>query len=459
MTDPHLLVIFGGTGDLARRKLLPAYHLLVSRGTLRDSLVLAVARKPLGDDDYRTMTAAALSAAGIPNPVEWCRRCLFYQPISDGMASLRSRIEALEEEHRLPGNRAFYLAMPPQEVISTVAALGEAGLARAPGWVRIVVEKPFGYDLESARNLNREIGRYFEEEQVYRIDHYLAKDTVQNLMVFRFANPLFESSWNRDRVARVDISVAETIGVGNRAGYFDRAGIIRDVVQNHALQLLTLVGMEPPVKFSAGEIRDEKVKVLRSIYPVDPVTVLRGQYQPGVVEGEPVAGYQEEPGVMAGSLTETFARLGFQIDTWRWRGVPFQVTAGKRLAERLTRITVTFRDPPVALFEGDGGSHVSGDELRITLQPNEGFDLLIDVKSPGQGFAIRRQSLRFRYAEAFGPLPDAYEAVLTDLIEGDQTLFVRADEVEEAWRILMPVLDLPAAPLPYAAGSWGPRAG
>jgi glucose-6-phosphate 1-dehydrogenase len=234
--------------------------------------------------------------------------------------------------------------------------------------------------------------------------------------------------------------------------------LIRDVVQNHALQLLTLVGMEPPVKLTAQDIRDEKVKVLRSIYPVDPTTVLRGQYQAGAVQGEAVRGYQEEQGISLGSSTETFARMTFNIDTWRWRGVPFEVTAGKRMAERLTRITVRFKEPPVSLFGTGHESFGQGDELRITLQPNEGFDLFFDVKAPGQGFELRRQPLRFRYADAFGPLPEAYEAVLTDLIEGDQTLFVRSDEVEEAWRILAPVLDSTDPPRPYASGSWGPEA-
>ncbi|MFP5333459.1 MAG: glucose-6-phosphate dehydrogenase, partial [Acidimicrobiia bacterium] len=280
---------------------------------------------------------------------------------------------------------------------------------------------------------------------------------VQNLLAFRFANMLFESGWNRNQIDSVEITVAETLGLEGRAKYFDGAGIIRDIVQNHLLQVLTLVAMEPPVRLEADAIRDEKVKVLRSIYPVTRSAVRRGQYTAGTIDGTPVPGYLEEDGVPAGSPTETFASIRLGVDNWRWRGVPFVLRAGKRLAGRLTQIAVRYKEPPVSLFEVDGACRVHANVLFITLQPNEGFHLSFDVKRPGEGMELVTKELDFHYADAFGRLPDAYETLLADLLVGDQTLFVRGDEAEEAWRILGPALDLDDTPLPYPAGSWGPE--
>ena len=459
--DPHLFVIFGGTGDLARRKLLPAFYRLLQRREFADtSKVLAVATRELSDDEYRELAKEALVAAGVdPDEAErWCWSCLSYQPIAPGFAALADRIGDIEEREGLPGNRVFYLALPPSVFDDTIEGLGSVGLHRGPGWTRVVVEKPFGRDLASARELNGLLHRWFDESQIYRIDHYLGKETVQNLLVFRFANTLFESVWNRDRVEAVQITVAESLGVEGRAGYFERAGIIRDIVQNHLLQVLSLVAMEAPVAMDASAIRDEKVKVLRSIYPVTADRVVRGRYVAGELAGVRVPGYLEEEGVAPDSMTETFAALRVEVDNWRWKGVPFYLRAGKRLPRKLTQVAVSFREPPVCLFDTDEACQVHANVLFITLQPDEGFDLWFDVKTPGEGFELHTQSLRFRYAEVFGELPGAYETLLADVLCGDQTLFVRADEVEEAWRILEPILDLSDPPEDYPAGSWGPKA-
>ncbi len=459
--DPHLIVLFGGTGDLARRKLIPALYRMLERRDFADSThVLAVATSDLTDDQYRRVVRESLHAAGLTDEEvdRWCFDCLSFQRITDGFDALAARIGEIERDHHLPGNRAFYLAVPPSVVEGTVAGLASAGLAEAPGWLRVVVEKPFGYDLSSARDLNRMLHRWFDESQIFRIDHYLAKETVQNLLAFRFANPIFESAWNRDRVESISIEVSETLGLEGRARYFERSGIIRDMVQNHLLQILTLVAMEPPVRMEADAIRDEKVKVLRAIYPVAPAAAIRGRYRAGTVGGEPVIGYLEEEGIPKDSTTETFASIRVDVDNWRWRGVPFTVQAGKRLAERMTRVVVRYKAPPVALFDGGSASAPHANVLYITLQPDEGFELTFDVKIPGEGMNLETRGLSFTYSDAFGRLPDAYETLMVDILAGDQTLFVRADEAEEAWRILAPILDLAEQPVDYVAGSRGPGA-
>jgi glucose-6-phosphate 1-dehydrogenase len=458
--DPHLIVLFGGTGDLARRKLMPALYRMLERRNFADSThVLAVATSDLTDDQYRRVVRESLHATGLSDAEvdRWCFECLSFQRITEGFDGLAARIEEIERDHHLPGNRAFYLAVPPAAVEPTVAGLAGAGLTRAPGWLRVVVEKPFGYDLASARELNLMLHEWFDESQIFRIDHYLAKETVQNLLAFRFANPLFESAWNRDRVESVSIEVSETLGLEGRARYFERAGIIRDMVQNHLLQILTLVAMEPPVRMEADAIRDEKVKVLRAIYPVTPSAVTRGRYAAGSVAGSPVVGYLDEDGVPETSTTETFASIRIDVDNWRWRGVPFTVRAGKRLAERTTRVVVRYKAPPVALFDGGRAGTPHANVLYITLQPDEGFELTFDVKTPGEGMNLETRELSFTYSDAFGRLPDAYETLMADVLAGDQTLFVRADEAEEAWRILEPVLDMNDQPIDYPAGSHGPE--
>lgn len=457
--DPHLLVVFGGTGDLARRKLLPALYQLLEHRRFEDhSEVLAVATRELTDDEYRALAARALAEAGVVDAGPWCEEFLHYQPVTAGYDALARRITDLEAASSLPGNRAFYLAIPPAVFDDTIEALGKVGLADGPGWTRVVIEKPFGDDTASAAALNAGLHRWYGERQIYRIDHYLAKESVQNLLALRFANPVFESSWNRDRIDSVQITVAEDFGIGTRAAYFDRVGMIRDVVQNHGLQILSHIAMEPPVRLAPDAIRDEKVKVLDSTHPLDAADLVRGQYQAGRLGGQSAPGYQEEPGVRPGSETETFAAMRLAIDNWRWKGVPFYLRAGKRMATRLTEVAVVFKEPPIWLFEAAGHCDMAPNVLYVRLQPDEGFDLNFEMKAPGEGYDLHTQSLKFRYAEAFTALPGAYETLLADVLAGDQTLFVRSDEVEQAWRLIEPALGAEGSPAGYPAGSWGPAA-
>ncbi|MBE0712248.1 MAG: glucose-6-phosphate dehydrogenase, partial [Candidatus Aminicenantes bacterium] len=334
--------------------------------------------------------------------------------------------------------------------------IGESGLNRGAGWVRLVVEKPFGRDLASAKDLNRLILAYFDESQIFRIDHYLGKETVQNLLVFRFANTIFESLWSRDRIASVEITAAETLGVEDRARYYDGAGALRDIIQNHLTQLLTLIAMEAPALFDPESIRNEKLKVLQSISSLEPEAVVFGQYSGGEVDGKAVRGYREEPGVAADSVTETYAALKVRIDNWRWQGVPFFLRTGKRLARRQTRIVVNFRHPPVCMFRPFGGCRIDPNRLVISVQPDEGFRLFFDIKEPGEPLRLKTEDLRFRYAEAFGKLPEAYQTLLKDVLTGDQTLFVRSDEVEYSWGLYTPLLEKRPSLSLYRAGSWGP---
>ncbi|WP_022834330.1 glucose-6-phosphate dehydrogenase [Salisaeta longa] len=459
--DPHLFVIFGATGDLTKRKLLPAlYHLMQEAGVAEQCYILGVARSEWSDDDFRAEARDALADEELGH---WCDEHLFYQSIgsnSQRYDALRDRVEALEAAHDLPGNRVFYLSLPPAVYGDTVEAIGEVGLNASDGWTRVVIEKPFGHDLASAQQLNERIHRHFSEDEIYRIDHYLGKETVQNLLAFRFGNAIFESLWNRDRIERVEVTVAEPLGVGTRAGYYDDAGHLRDMVQNHLTQLFTLVAMEPPATFGADAIRGEKVKVLRATRAIDKSQVVFGQYDAGTVADEEVPAYRAEDGVPDDSDTETFVALPLYVDNWRWQGVPFYLRTGKRLPEKRTQIAVHFRCAPVSIFETEtgGACDVNPNVLVITLQPNEGFDLHFEVKKPGDGMQLATQRLDFRYKDAFGPIPDAYSTLIRDIITGDQTLFVHSDEVEASWRLYTPLL---AADLPvhtYPAGSWGPEA-
>ncbi len=460
--ERHLFVVFGATGDLSKRKLLPAlYHLLTERDPAI-CVVLGVARSDLDDDGFRTLAREALEEAGFSadDVAKWCDERIYYQQVGSGEShtALAHRIAALEEAHDLAGHRVYYLALPPSAFGPTVAALGEAGLDRSPGWLRLVVEKPFGRDLESAQELNALVHRHFDERQIYRIDHYLGKETVQNLLTFRFANTPFESLWNRDRVSQVQITVAERHGIAGRGGYYDRAGAVRDMVQNHLTQLLTLVAMEAPAAYEPTAIRNEKVKVLRSIRPIAPEDVVLGQYVTGVVDGEAVPGYRDEPDTPPDSEAPTYTALRLHIDNWRWQGVPFLLRTGKALPRRVTQVAVQFHKAPVTFFQNT--PHADGlhsDVLLITLQPDEGFELRIDVKQPGQRMRLQTIPLAFQYGEAFGDIPDAYETLLADVIEGDQTLFVRSDEVEASWELYAPVLDEPPHLDFYPAGSWGPE--
>ncbi len=459
---PTLFVIIGGTGDLTRRKLLPAIADMAEKNGWQDRFhVLAVGRSEQDDETYRTWAREGLMLAGLApeSMAAWCDTSIHYVSYADeagGWQAVADKITAIESANDLPGNRAFYLAIPPRVFPPAIEGLAGVGLNRSPGFTRLVIEKPFGKSLESARSLNEIVHASFQEHQVYRIDHYLGKETVQNLLVFRFANALFENSWNRSLVRSVEITVGEHLGLGSRAGYYDQAGAFRDMIQNHVTQVLTLVAMEPPAKLDADSIRDEKVKVLRSIVPIAVDDVVFGQYAGGTIEDEMVAGYLDEAGVAEGSITETAVSLRLFIDNWRWQGVPFYLRTGKRFPERLTYIVVRFREPPVRLFELDGASDVHSDAIVITLQPNEGFELLFDVKAPHQDMRLQTVPLDFRYSEAFGQLPGAYETLIEDVVLGDQTLFVRSDEVEAAWSLYQPILDNPPIPEPYAAGTWGP---
>lgn len=464
--ERHLMVVIGGTGDLMRRKLLPAMRRLTAQRQLKDRVVLLAAgrRAEFDDESYREWANEALKEAGMPIDEDgsgWCQQCLHYRSLGeqtvDDFKRFRTAIEEFEQEHDLPGNRIFYIATPPGAFIDTVERLGEVGLNSSPGWTRIVIEKPFGNDLDSARKLNERMHRYFDEEQIYRIDHYLGKETVQNLLTFRFANTLFDSVWNRDRISSVEITVAEDLGIGDRAEFYDSVGALRDMVQNHMTQLLTLTAMEAPAEFEADAIRDEKVKVLRSLAPFDPSQVVYGQYTAGEIDGKRVRAYTEEEGVARDSHTETFVAMRAYVQNWRWHGVPFVLRTGKRLSEKRSQIVINFRCPSLALFQQRTQATVHANALILTLQPDEGFDLKFEVKEPRDPLRLQTQSLSFRYAEVFPDLPDAYETLLVDIAQGNQTLFVRADEVEESWRLYMPLLKEQLPVFPYEPGTMGPK--
>ncbi len=462
-TEASVFVIFGGTGDLSRRKLLPALCQLAAEGHIHERVrILAVGRSHKEDEAFRESAREALGRAGLPtDQIAACVRRLHYQALGEGelddYRGLSRRLEDLGRKYDIPGNHVFYMSLPPQAFPRTVVGLGGAGLNRSEGWTRLVVEKPFGQDLASARDLNALVHEHFREDQIYRIDHYLGKETVQNLLVFRLTNAFIESSWNRERVDAVQITVGEEIGAGTRAAYYDHSGALRDMVQNHITQLLTLIAMEVPASFSAGAIRDEKIKVLNSIAPIEPRNVVRGQYTAGKVRGKRVRGYLEEEGVPKDSQTETFVAMKLYVDSWRWQGVPFYLRTGKRLARKTTQIAVRFRAAPISFFEQIRCREQLADVLTITLQPNEGFTFHLDIKRPGAPMRLERVPLRFNYEEHFkAPMPDGYETLLLDVLNGDQTLFVHAREAEESWRGYTPLLENPNPICNYAAGTWGP---
>jgi len=486
MPEPCTMVIVGATGDLTERKLAPALYNLMLGGALPPEFtVVGFARRDLTAAQFRTHLRKGIDEHSRNRPV----KAAIWDSFSEGIeyqrgefhdatawAALAKRLERIDRDRGTSGNRLFYLAVPPNLHDEIVRQIGAAGLAgargggdpRYRGWSRVIVEKPFGSDLASARKLNRQLREVLDEDQIFRIDHYLGKETVQNLSVFRFGNGLFEPIWNRRYIDSVQITVAETVGVEGRGESYDETGALRDIVQNHVLQLMAVFAMEPPVEFKAADLRDEKVKVLRAVKPMSPAEVeastVRGQYVSGWVEGKPVPAYREEPEVPTNSDRETYVALKFAIESWRWAGVPFYVRTGKALPTRVTEIAVQFKQAPLALFSRAGAPPLEPNILAIRVQPDEGILLRFGAKVPGPGLQIRGVNMDFRYGSSFAvDSPDAYETLLLDCMIGDASLFTRDDEVERAWEILDPIVDAWAAGEGgrlhlYPAGSWGPAA-
>jgi glucose-6-phosphate 1-dehydrogenase len=467
--DPCILVIFGASGDLTTKKLMPALYSLAFRNLLPEKFgIVGAARSQESDDEFRErMKQAVTDHARDPFRDEvWERLApgMRYATLDfaddKGEDDLRDRLNELDTEMGIGGNRVYYFAVPPNAISTLVKEIAERRAAE--GWVRLIIEKPFGHDLESAKALNAELKETFSENEVFRIDHYLGKETVQNMLALRFANGIFEPIWNRQFIDHVQITVAESIGIEGRAGYYEQAGAIRDIFQNHLLQLVAITAMEPPSDFTADSVRNEKVKVLKSIHTPGPKHVVRGQYGPGFVEGEEVRGYREEDGVAPGSVTDTFVAAKLFVDNWRWADTPFYVRMGKRLARRETTIAIQFKRAPHPPFD-DGGEGLRPNVLLIHVQPNEGVSLAIGAKTPGQGMTIRTVHMDFLYGGAFREgLPDAYERLILDAMLGDATLFTRSDEIEEQWALVDAIVsfwrrDRPSFPN-YAAGTWGPSA-
>jgi glucose-6-phosphate 1-dehydrogenase len=478
--DSCALVIFGASGDLTKRKLVPALWSMFQGRVLPEPFaVIGVARSEMSNEQFRTrMREAIAEFARVQPPSQkvWDRfaQALFYYSGDPADAAiypgLTEYLRRVEQDRGVGGNRLFYCATPPSLYPPLIKRLGEAGLNRPAegtnGWVRVVIEKPFGRDLVSARALNQVVGSVFAEEQVYRIDHYLGKETVQNILVFRWANGIFEPLWNRNHVDHVQITVGETIGVEARGAYYEESGALRDMIQNHILQLLCLVAMEPPVTFDADPVRDEKTKVMRAIRPiasdeVDRVAV-RGQYGPGFVAGHRVVGYRQEKGVSSESITDTYAALRLQVDNWRWAGVPFFLRTGKRLAKRASEIAVQFRRTPHLVFRRNPEIVADPNLLVLRIQPDEGMSLSFGAKLPGPELRIKPVEMDFDYGRAFGgEPPEAYERLLLDAMKGDATLYARGDWVDIAWELLAPILDTwqfgdPVKFPNYEAGTWGP---
>ncbi len=478
-SDPCMMVIFGATGDLTARKLIPAlFNLYRNKGLPKSFAIVGCGRTQLDDLQFRSHLEADLPLSNGADRELWNIFCnqLYYQPVSyedqKTYIALAERIASLDRRHHTGGRKIFYLALPPSLYQPVARMIGEAGLSREQdgSWARLVVEKPFGRDLKTAEELDRNLHRHFKEHQVFRIDHYLAKETVQNVLMFRFANAIFEPLWNRRYIDSVEIMATETLGIEHRSGYYEQAGVLRDMFQNHMLQLLALTAMEPPSRFEADWVRDERVKVFRSLraFPAESLagSLVLGQYSAGMVDGKPAVAYRQEKGVRSDSIIPTYAKMKVFVDNWRWQGVPFYLTSGKRLAEKITRITIHFKKVPHSMFRPALGESIHPNRLILGIYPEEQIILTFQTKTPGTRVCLRPVTMDFHYQpEGNTVIQDAYEKVLVDCMLGDQMLFWRQDAVELCWAFLTPILnacdvcDNPESLLHfYEAGSWGPAA-
>lgn len=476
--DPCVMVIFGATGDLTKRKLFPAlYNLAKSHLLSREFAIVCTSRTELTTEGFREQITEDMktfaTTAVEPDLWEWFLKRIYYVAgdVRDpnSYLKLKELVEQVNREHTAHGNYFYYLATSPDFFGEIVRNLNAAGLTKEEGgrWRRVIIEKPFGHDLESARTLNAELKQSLDERQIYRIDHYLGKETVQNILVFRFSNGIFEPIWNRRYIDNIQVTAAETVGVEKRGGYYDTSGALRDMVPNHLFQLVSLTAMEPPTSFDANAVRDEQAKVLHAIQPIPPEDVLtravRGQYGEGEMKGELVSGYRQEPSVAPTSTTETFVALKLMIDNWRWAGVPFYLRTGKRMPKRVTEIAIQFKSAPLTLFRDTPVERLRTNRLVIHIQPDEGISLRFGAKIPGPIMRLGAVEMDFNYVDYFGETPSTgYERLLYDCMIGDATLFQRADMVEAGWSVIEPVLDvwkaLPPRSFPnYAAGTWGPK--